>query len=139
MATAALNIYSNRLTPILHLSRIVKTGRLARLTENRRLVNAVYWAAVATVTLAVGVLVLLHGVFLLKSSGVIPSSGAISGLSTFISSLMNSVKWFAATLVGLSAVVICAMFIGGHQSAHSHGMRVGFSVIGLMCLGGLVS
>lgn len=139
MATAALNIYSNRLMPILRVSRIAESGRLARLADNRRLVNAVYWAAVATVTLAVAALVLLHGYLLLKSSGVIPSSGAISGLSTFISSVMNSVKWFAATLVGLSAAVICAMFVSGHQSAHSHGMRVGFGVIGLMCLGGLVS
>ena len=130
MATAALNIYTNR---------FAKAGRLARLTQSRRLVNAVYWAAVATATIAVAVLMLMHGYLLLKSSGVIPSSGAIAGLSTFISSVMNSVKWFAATLVGLSAAVICGMFIAGHQSAHSHGMRVGFGVIGLMCLGGLVS
>ena len=70
---------------------------------------------------------------------MIPSAGAISGLSTLITNVMNSVKWYAATLVGLSACVIAAMFISGHQSAHSHAMRVGFGIIALVCIPGLVA
>lgn len=124
---------------IIHSDRFAQFGRLARLTANRRLLNAVFVAAVVTVALAVAAFALLHGAQLLKSSGVIPSTGAISGLSTLITNVMNSVKWYAATLVGLSAVVIAAMFISGHQSAHSHGMRVGFGIIALVCIPGLVS
>ena len=130
MATAALIIYPNR---------FVQSSRLARLAANRRLVVGAYWAALATVVLVLGACALLHGVELLKSSGVIPSSGAISGLSAFITKVMDSVKWYAATLVGLAACVIAAMFISGHQSAHSHGMRVGFGIIALVCIPGLVA
>jgi hypothetical protein len=130
MATAALTITRNR---------FAQSDRLTRLAANRRLLNALYLAAVVIIALAAGVLASLHSAEMLKSSGVIPSSGAISGLSTLISNLMNSVKWYAATLVGLSACVIAAMFVSGHQAAHSHGMRVGFGIIALVCIPGLIA
>jgi hypothetical protein len=139
MATAALNIHTNRLAGLLGIQRIAKSDRLARLAANRRVVNTVYWTAVMVGALAVGGLALMHGMHLLKSAGVMPSTGAISGLETLVTSVMNSVKWFAATLVGLSACVIAAMFVGGHQSAHSHGMRVGFGIIALVCIPGLLA
>jgi hypothetical protein len=130
MATAALTISRNR---------FAASNRLTRLAANRRLLNALYVAALVAVSLAVAALALLHGAQVLKSSGVIPSTGSISGLSTLITNVMNSVKWYAATLVGLSAVVIAAMFISGHQGAHSHGMRVGFGIIALVCIPGLLA
>ena len=128
MATAAHTIYQNRFA-----------RRLARLAANRRLVDVVYSTALVTLGLALAACAGLHAAELLKSSGVIPSAGAISGLSTLITNVMNSVKWYAATLVGLSACVIAAMFISGHQSAHSHAMRVGFGIIALVCIPGLVA
>jgi energy-converting hydrogenase Eha subunit B len=128
MATAAHTIYPNRFA-----------RRLARLAANRRLVDVVYCAALVTFGLALAAVAGLHGAELLKSSGVIPSTGAISGLSTFITNVISSVKWYAGTIAGLSAVVIAAMFISGHQSAHSHGMRVGFGIIALVCIPGLVA
>jgi hypothetical protein len=130
MATAALTIYR---------SRFAGSDRLTRLAANRRLHTALYTAAIVIVSLAVAAIAALHGAELLKSSGVIPTSGAISGLSSFITNVMNSVKWYAATLVGLSACVIAAMFVSGHQSAHSHGMRVGFGIIAIVCIPGLIS
>lgn len=139
MATAALNIYSNRNAALLSFQRRVRSGRLARLVANRRLVSALYWSAVTVLALAFAAVVLLHGVQLLKSSGVIPTTGAISGLATFVTNIMDSVKWFAATMVGVSLAVIAAMFMMGHQSAHSHGMRVGFGVIALVCLPGVIA
>lgn len=109
------------------------------LDRTHHLLTVLYCTALGTLVLAIGVLAVAHGMHLLKSSGVVPNSGEIAGLSTFVNKIMNSVKWFAATLAGLSAAVICAMFISGHQSAHSHAIRMGFGVIGLMCLGGLIS
>ena len=140
MATAALNIYSNRLSLGLRLLQLVsRSDRLSRLAQRRRLVSAVYWAAVAIVTLAVGAVALLHGVHILKNAGVIPSTGAIAGLTNLVTSTMNSIKWFAATMVGVSLAVIAAMFIMGHQSAHSHGMRIGFGIVALVCLPGVIA
>jgi hypothetical protein len=130
MATAALTIYR---------SRFAESDRLTRLAANRRLPTALYTAAIVIISVAVAAIAALHGAELLKSSGVIPTSGAISGLSSFITNVMNSVKWYAATLVGLSACVIAAMFVSGHQSAHSHGMRVGFGIIAIVCIPGLIS
>lgn len=130
MATAAHTIYRNR---------FAESERLTRLAANRRLLNVLYATAVLIITLAVAACAVLHGAEMLKNAGVIPSTGAISGLSNLISNVMNSVKWYAFTLVGLSAAVIAAMFVSGHQSAHSHGMRVGFGIIALVCIPGLIS
>ncbi len=130
MATAALTLYRNR---------FVSSDRRPRLAANRRLLNVLYVTAVVVVSLAVAAVAALHGAHVLKSSGVIPSTGSIAGLSTLISNVMNSVKWYAATLVGLAATVIAAMFVSGHQGAHSHGMRVGFGIIALVCIPGLIA
>lgn len=120
-------------------SRSARSGRLARLAANRRLLDTVYTTAAVIIAFLVGVVAVAHGAHVLRSSGVIPSTGAISGLSSLITNVMNSVKWYAATLVGLSACVIAAMFVSGHQAAHSHGMRVGFGIIALVCIPGLIS
>lgn len=124
---------------IIHRNRFAGSERLTRLSADRRLLNALYAAAVLIVSLAVAACAVLHGAEMLKNAGVIPSSGSISGLSNLITDVMNSVKWYAFTLVGLSAAVIAAMFVSGHQSAHSHGMRVGFGIIALVCIPGLIS
>ena len=65
MATAALNIHSNRFMTLLGFQRFVKSDRLARLAANRRVVSTLYWTAVVVGAIAVGGLALLHGVHLL--------------------------------------------------------------------------
>lgn len=129
MATAAHTI---------HPTRLADPDRHPRLAANRRLLNALYLTAVAVIALLVAACTVLHGAEILKNAGLL-NAGSISGLSSLVSSVMNSVKWYAATLAGLSGAVIAAMFVSGHQSAHSHGMRVGFGIIAIVCIPALVS
>lgn len=130
MATAALINYRNR---------FAESERLTRLAANRRLMDAVFLTAVLIVGVIVAACAASHGVELLKQANVIPQTGAISGVSNLVTTIMNSVKWYAFTLVGLALVVIAAMFVSGHQSAHSHGMRIGFGVIALVAVPGIIS
>lgn len=139
MATAAHNLYSNRLMPLLGSQRLAKSGRLARLVANRRLINIAYWMAVGVVVLVVGLAAVSNGLHLLSSTGLISSGNAISGVSNVISTIMGKAKWLEMTLCGLSLTVICGMLIIGHEAAHRHGMRVGMGVLALVALPGILS
>lgn len=139
MATAAHNLYSNRLMPLLLSQRSAKSGRLARLVANRRLTTAAYWLAVGALALVVGLAAVGNGLHLLNSSGLISSNNAISGVSSWVSTMMGKAKWLEMTLCGLSLTVICGMLIVGHEAAHRHGMRVGMGVLAIVALPGILS
>jgi hypothetical protein len=94
-------------------------------------------AALALAGLAGLVLYADAGAHALQAAGLTSNSGAIGGVANFVANVTDSVKWLAATFIGLAIAIVGLLFTMGHTRAHDIAIRAGIGAAIIVGIGGI--